>query len=158
MTRANSNSRGYLKDLLHQRCGASAAEFALVLPIMTVLLFGAVDVSGLAWAKMQVGAAARAGASYALTYGYNEAGINAAVADATGLTVTAGAPSEIFGCPDAAGGIIETADDSTPCGDSGETPGTYVTVSASADYSPIFGWPGLPDTVPLTSETKVRIS
>lgn len=143
---------------LRNRSGASAAEFVLVLPIMTLLLFGGVDVGGLAWAKIQVGAAARAGASYALTNGFNETGITNAVTNATGLTVTAGTPRPIFGCPDEAEGIVEVDDDSVPCPDSGELPGDYVTVDASADYSPIFGWPGLENPVPLSARTWVRIS
>jgi Flp pilus assembly protein TadG len=154
----HARNKSFIRRLMLQQSGASAAEFALVLPILTVLLFGAVDVSGLAWAKMQVGAAARAGASYALTYGFDEAGINLAVANATGLTVTAGTPTETFGCPDAAIGIAVAADDSTPCAGSGELPGNYVTVGASADYTPIFGWPGLPETIPLSAESKVRVS
>lgn len=147
-----------LKRLRRDARGASAAEFVLVLPIMTVLLFGAVDVSGLAWAQMQVGAAARAGASYALTYGFDETGINSAVTNATGLTVTSATPTKTFGCPNAASGITEVADKSTPCDESGETPGDYVTVNASASYSPIFGWPGLPDSVDLSAQSQVRIS
>lgn len=130
----------------------------MILPILAILLFGAVDVGGLAWAKLQVGAAARAGASYALTNGFDEAGITSAVTNATGLTVTAGTPTQTFGCPDLASGIVAVEDDSVACPDSGELPGDYVTVGASADYSPIFGWPGLANPVPLSATTKVRIS
>lgn len=147
-----------MRRFLRDHSGASAAEFVLVLPILVILLFGAVDVGGLAWAKIQVGAAARAGASYALTNGFDEAGINSAVTNATGLTVTAGTPTQTFGCPDVADGVVEVEDDSVACPDSGELPGDYVTVGASADYSPIFGWPGLANPVPLAAEAKVRIS
>lgn len=147
-----------IKGFLHHQSGASAAEFVLILPIMTILLFGAVDVGGLAWTKIQVGAAARAGASYALTNGFNVAGINSAVTNATGLTVTAGTPTQVFGCPNVTSGIVEVGNGSVACPDSGEMPGDYVTVGASADYSPIFGWPGLTDPVPLSAEAKVRIS
>jgi Flp pilus assembly protein TadG len=143
--------------LLHDEAGASAAEFVLILPLMTLLLFGAVDVGGLAWSQMQVGAAARAGATYALTNGFDVDGITDAVTNAVGLTVTAEAPEERFGCPDAATGVTEMDDDTTPCPDGVTMPGNYAIVSASANYSPIFGWPGLTDPVPLSSETKVRI-
>ncbi len=147
-----------LDRLQRDRSGASAAEFALVLPIMTLLLFGAVDVSGLAWTQMQVGAAARAGASYALTHGYDEVGINAAVANATGLTVTVGAMSKDAGCPNASTGITVVANKSTPCPDGGAIPGDYVTVNASGTYSPIFGWPGLPNAINLSARSQVRVS
>lgn len=157
MTRSRTKSPA-LKRALRDQSGASAAEFVLILPILAILLFGAVDVGGLAWAKIQVGAAARAGATYALTNGFDEAGINSAVTNATGLTVTAGTPAQIFGCPDLASGIVEVEDDSVACPGSGELPGDYVTVGASADYIPIFGWPGLANPVPLSAEAKVRIS
>ena len=152
-----ANNLGPIRRLARQERGASAVEFVLVLPILALLLFGAVDVSGLAWAKMQVGAAARAGASYALTNGFDVAGINAAVASATNLTVTAGTPTETFGCPNIASGITPVANNSTPCPGGGATPGSYVTVAAAADYSPIFGWPGLPNSIALSAEAQVRI-
>lgn len=146
-----------IKRLLRHQSGASAAEFVLVLPILVILLFGAVDVGGLAWTKIQVGAAARAGASYALTKGFDETGISSAVTNATGLTVTPTVPGKESGCPTPTG-IVVAVDDSVACPDSGELPGDYVTVGASADYSPIFGWPGLADPVQLEAEAKVRIS
>lgn len=147
-----------LKRLRRNESGASAAEFALVLPIMTVLLFGAVDVSGLAWAQMQVGAAARAGATYALTYEYDEVAIGSAVTGATGFPVTAGDISQDAGCPNDESGITLVDDDAIPCPDSGEAPGEYVTVNADGTYNTIFGWPGLPDSVDLSARSQVRIS
>lgn len=147
-----------LKRLRRNASGASAAEFALVLPIMTVLLFGAVDVSGLAWAQMQVGAAARAGATYALTHEYDVAAITSAVTGATGFPVTAGDISQDAGCPNDESGITLVGDDSIPCADTGEAPGDYVTVNADGTYTTIFGWPGLPASVDLSARSQVRIS
>lgn len=138
--------------------GASAAEFALVLPILTILLFGAVDVSRLAWAQMQVGAGARAGATYALTHEYDETAIGSAVTGATEFPVTAGDITQDQGCPDVENGITPVDDDTTPCPDSGEVPGDYVTVNATGTYSSIFGWPGLPDSIELSARSQVRIS
>ena len=158
MKLVQTDARAMIARLVRDRAGASAAEVVLVLPIMTILLFGAVDVAGLAWTKIQVGAAARAGASYALTSGFDEAGITSAATNATGLAVTVGTPTQSFGCPNETTGITETADDSTACPDSGDLPGEYVTVDTSADYSPIFGWPGLSDPVPLAAQAQVRIS
>lgn len=143
--------------LQRETSGASAVEFVLVLPVLALLLFGVVDVSGLAWAKMQVGAAARAGASYALTNGFDEVGISNAATNATGMAVTTNPPTKTFGCANVATGITEVANASTPCPGSGETPGNYVTVGTSANYSPIFGWPGLADSISLTGEARVRI-
>ncbi len=148
----------FFKRLRRNASGASAAEFALVLPILTVLLFGAVDVSGLAWAQMQVGAAARAGATYALTHEYDVTAITSAVTGATGFPVTAGDISQAAGCPNDESGITLVEDAAIPCPDSGEAPGEYVTVNADGTYNTIFGWPGLPESVDLSARSQVRIS
>lgn len=150
-------SSSLIARLWRQQSGASAAEFALVLPILTILLVGAIDVGGMAWTKMQVGAAARAGASYALTNGFDESGVSAAITNATNLTVTAETPQPTYGCPDAVTGVTMQADP-TPLCTGGVTPGRYVTVGASSSYNLIFAWPGLSDPLPLTAEARVRIS
>lgn len=145
-----------IQKLMQDRAGASAAEFVLVLPILTILLFGAIDVGMLAWKQMQVGAAARAGASYALTNGFNQAGIEAAANDATDLTVAVDGVEKFPGCALAASGIEKRdVGDTSNCPD-GKAPGQYVKVRMKTGYSPIFGW-GLSDSE-LYGDAEVRIS
>ena len=81
----------FLNYLLHHRAGASGVEFALVLPILIALLIGTIDLGAMAWTKMEVQAAARAGANYALanaTKGFDAVKIQAAATSATNLAVT----------------------------------------------------------------------
>lgn len=147
----------FLRDLGRQESGASAAEFALVLPILIALLIGTIDVGRMAWTKMEVQAAARAGANYALvnaTFGFDAAKVASAVTSATNLAVTLPEqPVKEYGCPDASAGVAVVANAATPCASTGKPPGSYVTVKASTEYTPIWLSP-----VTLSATAKVRIS
>ena len=146
--------------------GASAIEFAFVAGILAVLFLGLVDFSMGFWDKMQVANGARAGAEYAVVNGYDHDKVTTAATDATAaINVTMGTPqaSEVCGCPDATSGITpQWAPTGSPATCSGTctygSPGTYVTVSTSGTYKPIFPWPGLPSTMTFQSTAIVRIN
>ncbi|WP_411339215.1 TadE/TadG family type IV pilus assembly protein [Sphingopyxis sp. J-6] len=145
----------FLNRLLRHRAGASGVEFALVLPILIALLIGTIDLGAMAWTKMEVQAAARAGANYALvnaTKGFDAVKIQAAATSATNLAVTfPAAPAKAFGCPDATTGITPGSAGVKCAND--EFPGSYVTVQTSTDYTPIWFSP-----VSLSGTATVRIS
>ncbi|ALJ14582.1 TadE/TadG family type IV pilus assembly protein [Sphingopyxis macrogoltabida] len=145
----------FLNHLLRHRSGASGVEFALVLPILIALLIGTIDLGAMAWTKMEVQAAARAGANYAFvnaTKGFDAAKVKAAATSATNLAVTFPAePLPVFGCPDAAAGITPGSA-GVKCANN-EFPGRYVTVQTSTDYTPIWFSP-----VSLLGTATVRIS
>lgn len=144
-----------LRQFAANASGASAAEFVLVLPLFLLLLTATIDFGGMMYKQLQVGSAAQAGASYALTKGFNATGISSAIAGGTTLTVSAAAPTQTCGCPDAISGITSVTCGST-CSDGGLA-GNYVTISVSADHDLLFSWPGLADPVPLSSTAQVRI-
>lgn len=135
--------------------GASAAEFALVLPLFVLLITGTIDFGGLMYKKLQVGSAANAGASYALVRGFSANGISTAIRGGTTLAVTAPTPTQTCGCPSAGTGITAAVCGST-C-PAGGAAGKYVTISVSADHELLFQWPGLDDTMTITTTAKVRI-
>lgn len=143
------SSRAAIKELLRLESGAGAAEFALVLPIVVTLLIGIIDIGRMAWTKMEVQAAARAGANYALVnaaQSFVPADIKAAVTSATNLAVTAGEPTKEAGCLDASGTTVVACS-------GGLVAGEYVSVQASTTYTPIWLSP-----VTLSAIAKVRIS
>lgn len=150
----------FLKDLRRHQAGASAVEFALVLPIIVALMIGTIDLGRMAWTKMEVQAAARAGAAYALvnaTKTFDAAKVSSAASSATTLAVTVTpTPSKTYGCPtgtDGASGIVTVANNTTPCPLNSTTPGSYVTVRTETTYTPIWLSP-----VTISSTAKVRIS
>jgi Flp pilus assembly protein TadG len=146
------------KRRLGDESGASAAEFALVAPIFVLFLTGSVDFGAMAWTQMQVAAAARAGASYALSKGFDSTQISNAVTSATHLAVTVSpTPAQVYGCPDASSGVTTSGVTSTTVCSSGMTAGKYVTVGATANYAAPFSLPFLADSVTLSSTASVRI-
>jgi len=145
-----------LKRWLGDESGGGAVEVALVAPILLLLFSGAIEVGNLAWTQMEVAAAARAGASYALSRGFSSSAISSAVTSATDLTVTVSpSPTQTYGCPNASTGITSASAGDT-CS-SGLTAGKYVTVGATATYTPLFHLPFLSSPVALSSTTKVRM-
>lgn len=58
--------RRQLQSIARCKEGASAAEFALVLPLMLILLFGTIDVGRFLWAMNRAEKATQMGARYAI--------------------------------------------------------------------------------------------
>ena len=143
-----------LRRLGRDRRGATAVEFALILPVLIVALVGLADYGLMVYDSNELENAARAGAQYALK-GHDESEDDAAIEDAalaalpdgTGVAV---AVSRACLCPDGTGAT---------CGDecTDEVPaGRYVTVRLDRDYVPLFGFI-LDNPTPLAAEAKMRI-
>ena len=138
------------------RRGSAAIEFGIIAPVLMLLLVGMIELGFAVHQSMQVQDAAEAGALYAGKYGWDPAGISAAVVNATGAdTITASpAPVLFCGCPSASG-IAEIACDATcPAGGAAEK---YVRVSASIPHSAILTSLGLPIPETLTGHAVVRV-
>jgi Flp pilus assembly protein TadG len=156
--------------------GTSLIEFALISAVLVIpLVIGLYDFGTALFRWMEVGNAARAGAESATYNGsFDQTNIVAAVTNATALgsiqpntsqgASPSPAPIQFCGCPSAASGVVATANTPPACGStvcsSGGFDGTYVTVSAQAQYTPIFPYPGIVPTggFTLTSQTTVRIN
>ena len=81
--------------------GAAAVEFALVLPILILLLFGIVDFGRMLAAKITITEAAREGVRAAALIGADE-GVDRVFAATTDLNGTVD-PPEVIGCPEVPG-------------------------------------------------------
>ena len=160
--------------------GVSAVEFAFVAAFLMIpLVIGAADFGTALFQWMQVGNAARSGAEYATYIGsFNQASIVTAVTNATSLSsiqpntsqdTPSPAPTQFCGCPDAANGVVATTAPTTSntppacgslCPSGVGFDGTYVTVSAQSQYTPIFPYPGIVPTggFTLRAQTTVRIN
>jgi Flp pilus assembly protein TadG len=156
--------------------GTSLVEFGLISAVLVIpLVIGLYDFGTALFQWMEVGNAARAGAESATFSGtFDQTKIVAAVTNATALssiqpnTSQGGSPSpaptQFCGCPVAASGVVATGNTPPACGSTTCTSGgfdaTYVTVSAQAQYTPIFPYPGIVPTggFTLTAQTTVRIN
>jgi len=137
--------------------GTAALEFALVAPVLLIMLVFVVELGDGAFEAMQTQNAAEAGALYVAKHGWNVAGISAAVVNATGVTgITASpSPSEFCGCP-TAGGITATACTQT-CPD-GSVVSTYVQINAALAHQTLLTYPGMVSPTALTGHAVVRVN
>lgn len=145
-----------LRQLTESRDGSAGVEFALLAPILLLLFAGLVDISRLISQTMQVRAAAQAGADWAQRNGWNAAGVQAAVVNATRLPSVAAtpAPTLIRACV-AAGQITPTTGGACTAGGA---PGEFVSVGATAPFKGVLPWPGvvLPDRLAASAMVRVR--
>ncbi len=144
-----------VKALAAARSGAAGVEFALLLPVLVLLLMGMFDYGALAYQTMQVSAAAHAGADYALHSGWNLTAVQSAVTNATPLASVSAtpAPTLSLGCI-TSGALVVTTGTSCP---SGGTPGHFVIVNAQAPFSPLVAWSALALPSTITAKAVVRI-
>jgi Flp pilus assembly protein TadG len=135
--------------------GASLAEFALLLPFLSLLLLGVIDFGRAYYLGIEVSNAAYAGALYGSQNPSDTKGMqNAATGDApdvSGMTVTA-----TYGC--------ECSDGTSPVTQCTSQPTctinvvNYVQVTTSATYRTLLPWPGIPSSFALQGKARLRAS
>ncbi len=118
--------------------GQSLVELSIVLPVLLILLLGAVDFGRLYYASVTVAGAARNAAQYASENPQDFSGIQAAAQEDTeGLspqpTITVSGPS-----PDASGG-------------------RYIGVTVTHTFRTLVPWPGIPSSVDISREVVMRV-
>jgi Flp pilus assembly protein TadG len=141
-------------SVLSAEHGGSLVEMALTLPLLFLLLFGAIDFGRAYYLAMEIAGAAHAGAEYGAQYPTDTAGMQAAAtADAPDVpSLTVATPS--YGCECSNGTSFSASCTTTPtC----TTNVVYrATVSVSATYKPIIPWPKLPSSISLSSSATMR--
>src|SRR5438552_2784857 len=85
------------RRLKRDQSGSSAAEFALVLPLLLVLLFGIIDAGRWIWTYNQAEKAAQMGARMAIVTDMIEPGIGTGYVGVGGLTQGDIIPASAFG-------------------------------------------------------------
>lgn len=143
--------------------GDSLVELAFLLPILTMLLVGTVDMGRLAYMSIEVSNAARAGVQYGQqnsstwsdTTGMQTAATNDApdLVGASNGNLTAVA-SYWCQCADGTNVMPSCSPGPTTCTATHRV--NYVKVVASATYKAWFPCPGLPSTTTLTSQAVMR--
>lgn len=142
--------------------GSVAIELALLAPVLAALLIGSVDFGTYIYKKMQLQSASRAGAQFAIQEDGNaedSAGIKTAVLSSaddldTGINIVSTA---YCSCAD---GTETTVSAITGCSGTcsgGDSPALSVRVTVSNTFTPIFPYPGFPDSLDLQGETSLRV-
>lgn len=149
------NRLGILRRLLHDADGASFVELAILLPLLLLIIVPAIDLGRAFYASLEVAAAAHAGAIYGLENPYDTGGMASAAQSAAsnlmGVSATASYGCE---CSDGTSASASCSAIPTTCGYNYVT---YVDVVASAPYSTMLGYPGLPSPMTITRETRLRV-
>ena len=133
-----------LKKILRDQCGVAALEFALVVPVLAIIVITLPDVTEAASGAINMDSAVRAGIQYAMNGGTTMSSVQS-FANANWPSKPSGAnltASETCFCDS---GVITCGQ---PCTGSAET---YVTVAANATVG------GTVVSVPLTKSQSVRI-
>ena len=102
-----------IRRLCHDQTASSAVEFAVVLPLLLVLLLGLIDTGRFLWTWNRAEKATQMGARFAVVTNYVEPGLNTSYVGVGGLTQGDTIPASAFGK------IICTSSgcscDTTPC-------------------------------------------
>ncbi len=156
------NSR-LLRDLTARTdAGQALVEAALMLPVLLLLILGALETGSIAYNAIEVANAAEAGALYGAQSRANAAnttGITqAATNDASNvLSVTATATTSCA-CQSAAGTLTTLACTGTTSCVSPSQVVEWVNVVTAARITPMFQLPGLPATLTLNGNATMRVS
>jgi hypothetical protein len=149
MTRASRT----LGRLAGDRGGNVAVEFALLLPLLIVILTGLIDFGRATYERMALETAARSAVQYARQNPNDTAGITAAALNAGGLAATAEVevPAPFCECPTGA---------SIACGTvcpNGDALLRFLSVTVRHDFEPLFPYPGLPSPLALAGSAVIRV-
>lgn len=141
---------------LKAESGQALVELALSVPIMALLVFGAVEMGNIIYSSIEVTDAAMAGVQYGTrnsTAAADTTGIeNAARADAPNLTLTfSNPPSVSCICSDGSASTCL----STDC--SGSNIETILTVQTQATVDPLLHFPGLSRSIVLQGKAVQKV-
>lgn len=133
--------------------GSSIVEVALLMPVLLLILVGAVDLGRAYFMAIEVASAAHAGALYGVQNPTDVSGMESAAqlnaSDVPSLVTTA-----TYGC--------ECSDGSLPSASCTTAPScpfnvvNFVQISTTATYTPLIEWPGIPSSLVLTGTAFMR--
>lgn len=148
------------------RCssGQGLVETALTASLLVLLLLAAVDFGRAFYMVVELKGAAHAGAVYGSQFPTDKTGMkNVATSNASDLVNISSANFNATAdwgceCSDGTGALVESSTNcatTTPsCTNMNEV--FFVTVTTTANYSPLVPWPGIPSTMNMSETVKMR--
>lgn len=142
--------------------GQALVELALLVPFLVLLLIGALQAGIIAYAAIEVGNAAEAGALYGAqnrANASNTTGITqAAQNDASGLVTVGVTPSISCACQTASGTLTNITCSATTSCTSPSQVVEWVNVLTNSTINPTFHYPGLPTTYTVHGQATLRVA
>ena len=139
-----------------RRRGSTAVELALLIGILMLILMGTIDLGRVFYSAVTVDDASRAGTQYGIRsngLSGDTAGMqDAAAHNALDIDTVTTSPERYCLCE---GSSTEVDCITGTC--TAGVPQVYVEVQSQNDFTTLFGWPGLPDAIPLSSTTTFRV-
>jgi Flp pilus assembly protein TadG len=145
--------------------GSSILETALILPVMILMLVGAVDFGRAYYVAIEVNSAAHAAALYGAQNFTDITGMTA-VATANATDVRGMTASASYGCEcyDGSSAVPLCATAPAACIAPGAAAGSsnignvvyYVQVKTKATYTPVLSFPGIPASISLSGQSLMR--
>jgi Flp pilus assembly protein TadG len=142
----------------HFKLGQAATELAMVFPVLSLLLVGGADFGRAFFFNQEVIAAARAGAQYgsqSVTSASDTTGITAA-ALANGTNVPGLTASSSFCTCQSPPPTGQTACATGYC-NGANSQATYVTVNASATFTTLVNYPGIPHISTISGKAIMQV-
>ncbi|MBV8066350.1 MAG: pilus assembly protein [Candidatus Eremiobacteraeota bacterium] len=143
------------RRLLRADSGASMVEFAILAPVLILMLIGLIEVGRYTYFAILAGNAARAGVQYgaqSTTYALDNTGMqNAALQDAQNLSQWSATATHFC--------TLNGASASCPAAGATPPPGMlyYVQVKINGTFQPMMAYPGIPKNVPIGSTATMRV-
>jgi Flp pilus assembly protein TadG len=153
--------KALFSSLNYKDDGTALVEFAIVVPIMALLLMGLVEMGRYAAFDVRVGNAARAGVQYATQakeYTVQTANIQAAACDDAGMTCGTG-PGQLQVTPTGPTCTYSDGSSDSSCNvKSGVVRYMYMSVTATGTFNSLFNYPGLPGSMQLSATAKMQVA
>lgn len=134
--------------------GVSLAELALLMPFFLLLLFGAVDFGRAYYLTIEVSGAAHAGADYGSQNWGDTSGIRTAALNDAPDVPSLNVATPTYGCECSDGTSSSVSCTAVPTCTTNVV--NWVRVQASATYTPLFPWPGIPSSMSISQSAKMR--
>ena len=142
----------------NRRKGAAAAELALMMGILMLILVGTIDLGRVFYSAVTVDDASRAGAQWGIRsngFSGDSSGIHDAAADnAEDLATVASSSERVCLCE---GSSTEVDCITGTCTAGVGVPQVYVRVTTETTFNTLFDYPGVPHVIPLSNATTFRV-
>lgn len=139
--------------LLRGEHGGSLVEIALLVPLLVVLLFAAVDLGRALYLSQELAGAAHAAAMYGAQHPADTAGMTTAAQDGAPDVPNLSVGTPTYGCECADGTAYSASCAVQPsCTDRVDR----VNVTVSGTYTPLLHWPGFLSSMSLSSSASMR--